>query len=128
MNAFGKLDTTMSPLAPKEHLETAMAIVRSTLANVSSGLGASGGVPSAQSAPILDIVQRSLATANSWMPTQLREAPPTGHGGVGQMPVRDTLRGLPGPYGSTWPDARLRRIGRAQGGSAADCAPCGSEV
>ena len=103
MNAFRKFDTTTSPLARKERLETAMAIVRSTLANVSSGLGASGRVPSAQSAPILDIVQRSLATASSWMPTQPRGAPPTGAGGGGQMPVPDALRGFldrmgqPGP-------------------------------
>jgi poly(hydroxyalkanoate) depolymerase family esterase len=103
MNVFRKFDTTTSPLARKERLETAMAIVRSTLANVSSGLGASGRVPSAQSAPILDIVQRSLATASSWMPTQPRGAPPTGAGGGGQMPVPDALRGFldrmgqPGP-------------------------------
>jgi poly(hydroxyalkanoate) depolymerase family esterase len=103
MNAFGKFDTTTSPLARKERLEKAMAIVRSTLANVSSGLGASGRIPSAQSAPILDIVQRSLATANSWVPTQPREAPPTDLGGVGQVPVPDALRGFldrmgqPGP-------------------------------
>ena len=42
MNAFRKIDTTETALlARKQRLETAMAIVRSTLANVSSGFGLS---------------------------------------------------------------------------------------
>ena len=112
MNAFRKIDRTETALlARKQRLETAMAVVRSTLASVSFGLGPSISRPmksrhtSAPSAPILDIVQRSLATANSWMPTQLREAQSSRVGGMGQMPLPDALRGFldrmgqPGPTG-----------------------------
>jgi hypothetical protein len=74
--------------------------------------------PSPPSAPILDVVERSLATANSWMPTQINEAQSTSVGGMSQTAERSAW--VPRPYGSTWLHGWPQRIGRAQGRAAAD--------
>ena len=101
MNALRKVETTEAALlARKQRLETAMAVVRSTLASASLWVGPSSlkaaeqQTPSPPSAPILDIVQRSLATANSWMPTQMNEAQSTSVGGMSQLPLPNALRGF----------------------------------
>jgi poly(hydroxyalkanoate) depolymerase family esterase len=78
-----------------------MALVRSTLANASSLAArayAAGDTQHEQSqrmAPVLDIVRRSLDSANAWMPTQPGSAQSgTRPGGMAAPLIPEAVRGL----------------------------------
>ena len=98
MNPFSKIQMTdSSRLARIQQFAKAMAVVRSSLANASSWTPPNFEGAGQQRLPtsVVDIVRRSLETANTWMPTQLSN-PPTGGslGGIAQPHIPEGIRGL----------------------------------